>query len=197
MTTKQIILKTLYRFIMFMSNLFPSKHAELINKSKVSPNSSVFNIPFLANNGSAITLGSYKGKKILIVNTASNCGYTGQYAELEKLYQQYKDKLVIIGFPANDFQHQEPGTDTEIAQFCKLNYGVSFPIMKKSRVKKGVEQNSLYQWLTDAAQNGWSSEEPSWNFCKYLIDEEGKLTHYFQQTVSPLEKKVISAIDGK
>ncbi len=137
-----------------------------------------------------------KGKKILLVNTASNCGYTNQYNDLQKLHQRYSDKLVVLGFPANDFKEQEKGNDEEIAQFCQVNFGVSFPLAKKSRVVKSVEQNPVFNWLTDKSKNGWTNKQPSWNFAKYLVNENGILTHYFDPSISPLDKQVISAIES-
>ena len=143
-----------------------------------------------------LDLHQYKGKKILLVNTASDCGFTAQYDELEKLYQQYKDRLVIIAFPANDFKEQEKKDDPSIATFCKLNYGISFPLMQKSHVIKGAEQNAVFQWLSDAKLNGWCDQQPVWNFSKYLINEEGELTHFFAMTVSPLGKEVVGALSN-
>ncbi|WP_315818648.1 glutathione peroxidase [Paraflavitalea speifideaquila] len=128
------------------------------------------------------------------MNTASDCGYTNQYEDLQKLYETYKDKLVIIGFPANDFHEQEKGNDEEIAQFCKVNFGVSFPLAKKSVVIKSPEQNPVFGWLTHKALNGWNEQEPSWNFSKYLVNERGVLTHYFDPSVSPTSNVVITAI---
>ena len=104
------------------------------------------------------------------------------------------EKLIIIGFPANDFKEQEKGNDEEIAQFCKINYGVTFPLAKKSVVLKEADQNRIFQWLTHKEENGWLNETPSWNFCKYLINEEGVLTHYFESGIEPLSVQVISAI---
>jgi glutathione peroxidase len=131
----------------------------------------------------------------LIVNTASDCGYTNQYADLEKLYQRYKDRLVVIGYPANDFKEEEKADDKTIASFCKLNFGVSFPLMKKSSVVKGPGQNSVFDWLTDPAKNGWNSRPPSWNFCKYLVDENGKLVNFFASSVEPFSAALINAIN--
>ena len=131
---------------------------------------------------------------MLLVNTASDCGYTPQYTDLQKLYEEQKDKLVIIGFPANDFKEQEKGTDEEIAQFCKLNYGVTFPLMKKSVVIKSGEQNPIYKWLTDVKQNGWNEEQHSWNFSKYLISEDGVLLNYFGPSISPTSSSVTDAV---
>ena len=128
------------------------------------------------------------------MNTASDCGYTDQYEALESLYEKNMEKLIIIGFPANDFKEQEKGNDEEIAQFCKINYGVTFPLAKKSVVLKEADQNRIFQWLTHKEENGWLNETPSWNFCKYLINEEGVLTHYFESGIEPLSVQVISAI---
>jgi glutathione peroxidase len=133
----------------------------------------------------------------MLVNTASDCGYTNQYTDLQELADEYKDKLVIIGFPANDFKEQEKGTDEEIAQFCKVNYGVSFPLMKKSGVIKSAQQNPVYQWLTDSAKNGWNNKPPAWNFTKYLINENGVLVNYFGSSVSPMSNEVLTAIKNK
>ena len=136
----------------------------------------------------------FRGKKVLLVNTASDCGYTGQYDELEKLYKQFQNKLVILGFPANDFKEQEKGTDEEIAQFCKINYGVTFPLIKKSSVIRGTEQNEVFQWLSDKSKNGWNDQQPTWNFAKYLVNENGVLTNYFAPSLSPLDETIVNAI---
>ena len=146
------------------------------------------------NDGNSFDFATLKGKKVMLVNTASDCGYTDQYADLEKLSQQFKDKLVLIGFPANDFKEQEKGTDEEIAKFCKANFGISFPLMKKSSVIKGTDQNPVFQWLTDPARNGWSSQQPDWNFSKWLVNENGILTDYFAPSISPLSEAVKDAI---
>jgi glutathione peroxidase len=147
------------------------------------------------NNGSDLPLASFEGKKVLLVNTASNCGYTNQYEDLQKLYDSHKDKLVVIGFPANDFKEQEKGSDEEIAQFCQVNFGVTFPLAKKSVVVKGEAQNSIFRWLTSKEKNGWNEQQPTWNFSKYLVNENGILTHYFEPSVSPLDPEVIEAIE--
>jgi glutathione peroxidase len=134
--------------------------------------------------GKNLNLASFKGKKILIVNTASKCGYTPQYEGLEKVYEQYKDKLVIIGFPCNQFGGQEAGTNEEIADFCKKNYGVSFPLADKIDVK-GSNAAPIYQWLTQKSKNGILDASISWNFNKFLIDENGKMMAYFPSNVKP------------
>ena len=110
------------------------------------------------------------------------------------MYQQYKDKLVILGFPANDFKDQEKKDNAAIAEFCKVNYGVTFQLMQKTHVVKGVSQHPVFQWLSQATQNGWCEQAPTWNFSKYLVNEEGILTHYFAPGISPLDKVVIQAI---
>ena len=147
-------------------------------------------------NENVFDFASLKGKKVMIVNTASKCGYTPQYKDLEAIYKQYKDQgFVIIGFPANNFGSQEPGTNQEIETFCKLNYGVSFPLFKKSKVITGADQNEIFQWLTQKNKNGWNEQAPSWNFCKYLIDEQGRLTNFFASSVEPSSPEVLAAIN--
>ena len=138
---------------------------------------------------------SLKGKKIMVVNTASKCGLTPQYEELEALYTKYKSKnFVIVGFPANDFMSQEPGTDQEIAQFCQLNYGVSFPMMSKISVK-GKEMHPVYQFLTQKAKNGKEDSKVEWNFQKYLIDENGHLSKVISPRVLPNDPSIIAWIE--
>jgi glutathione peroxidase len=144
--------------------------------------------------GEHIDLKSFKGKKILIVNTASKCGYTGQYEDLEKLHKQYKEKLVIIGAPCNQFGNQEPGSAEEIGVFCQRNYGVSFLMTEKLDVK-GSNQHPLYAWLTQINLNGVSDFEVKWNFNKFLINENGVLTHYFGSGTKPFDADLIGAIN--
>ena len=194
MTWRQSILKTAYPLVMLKSKLFPNKKEIQVNNTNLKPVTSFYSLQGVSNNGIPIDFNVFKGKKVLIVNTASDCGFTGQYDELEKLQQQYKDKLVILGFPANDFKEQEKKNDAGIAEFCKVNYGVTFQLMRKTHVVKGVDQNPVFQWLTHAEQNGWCNQQPVWNFSKYVINEEGVLTHFFAQTVSPLRKEVVMAI---
>jgi glutathione peroxidase len=192
MTYRQKVLKAAYPALMWWTKL-TGKNTKELSGAKPPP------VPFyslkgILNNGDTLDFASLKGKKVMLVNTASDCGYTNQYSDLQKLSEQYKDKLIVIGFPANDFKEQEKGTDSEIAQFCKANFGVSFPLMKKSSVIKGTEQNEVFQWLTDSTKNGWNTKQPSWNFSKYIINEEGVLTNYFGPSVSPLGNDVIRAI---
>jgi glutathione peroxidase len=143
--------------------------------------------------GSDIDLSKYKGKKVLIVNTASQCGYTPQYKELQELYEKYGDKLVILGFPANNFGSQEPGSNEEIEKFCKENYSVTFPMFQKISVL-GDDMHPLYKWLTNKELNGWNDQQPKWNFNKYLIDEEGNLLKYYSSAVKPMDKEIIDML---
>jgi glutathione peroxidase len=146
--------------------------------------------------GKSFDFASLKGKKVLIVNTASKCGFTPQYELLETLYKEYKDKnFVIIGFPANDFGSQEPGTNAEIATFCKQNYGVSFPMMSKTSVK-GDDMNAVYQFLTQKSKNGLKDSEVKWNFQKYLIDEKGELVEVYPSNVKPNDDKIVNWVKG-
>jgi len=143
--------------------------------------------------GKTIDFSSFKGKKILVVNTASKCGYTPQYDALQKVYNQYKDKLVIVGFPANNFGGQEPGSDSEIQDFCKANYGVSFPMASKVSVKGG-DMAPIYKWLTSKAENGVLDAEVGWNFGKFLLDENGKLLQYFPSKVKPDSDEILKFV---
>lgn len=144
--------------------------------------------------GEEVDFSQFKGKKVLIVNTASECGFTPQYEGLEQLYKAYGQKgLVVLGFPANNFGGQEPGSNQQIAAFCKENYGVTFPMFEKSSVK-GDDKNQVYQWLTTESANGWNEQEPTWNFCKYLIDEEGKLVAFYPSKVEPMSEEITSKL---
>jgi glutathione peroxidase len=140
-------------------------------------------------NGEKMDLGELKGKKILFVNVASKCGFTYQYEGLQKLYEENEDKLTIIGVPSNQFGGQEPGSSSEIASFCKLNYGVTFPITEKIDVK-GKNQHLLYKFLTKKELNGLKSSSVKWNFQKYLVDEEGNLIDFFYSITKPTSKKI-------
>ncbi|MCA6441168.1 MAG: glutathione peroxidase [Sediminibacterium sp.] len=143
--------------------------------------------------GKTIDFASFKGKKILVVNTASKCGYTPQYEALQKVYNQYKDKLVIVGFPANNFGGQEPGADGEIQEFCKKNYGVTFPLASKVSVK-GDDMAPIYKWLTSKAENGVLDADIKWNFGKFLLDENGKLLAYFPSKTTPDSEDILKYV---
>lgn len=140
--------------------------------------------------GKEIDFSIYRGKKVLIVNTASECGYTPQYTELEQLHETHGDKITILGFPANNFGGQEPGTNEEIGAFCQKNFGVTFQLFEKIDVK----ENELYKWLSDEKQNGWNTEVPTWNFCKYLINEKGELIKYYSSAVSPMSDEILKML---
>ena len=156
---------------------------------------SIYDYPLLTIDGEEYNMDNLKGKKVLIVNVASKCGYTYQYEGLQKLSEKYIDKLVVLGFPANDFLWQEPAKNNEIKEFCSLNYGVSFPMFEKSSVKKGEKQNPLYTWLSNKKLNGWNDSAPSWNFCKYLIDENGKLVDMFSSKVKPFDDAIVKHLN--
>jgi len=146
--------------------------------------------------GSDFDLSSLKGKKVLVVNTASKCGLTPQYEKLQGLYEKYGgDDFIIIGFPANNFANQEPGSNSEIATFCQKNYGVGFPMMSKISVK-GDDIHPVYQWLTSKSKNGVKDSEVQWNFQKYLIDENGNLVEVIQPKVKPDDEKIVAWIKG-
>jgi glutathione peroxidase len=146
--------------------------------------------------GNAFKLSELKGKKVLVVNTASKCGNTPQYAQLEQLYKTYgNENFVIIGFPANNFGNQEPGSNEEIAEFCEKNYGVTFPMMSKISVK-GDDIHPLYQWLTQKSKNGKLDSEVTWNFQKYLIDENGQLIDMVEPRTKPDTEKITSWVSN-
>ncbi|MCO5287749.1 MAG: glutathione peroxidase [Chitinophagaceae bacterium] len=143
--------------------------------------------------GGVIDFSQFRGKKILIVNTASKCGYTPQYAQLEALYEKYKDVLVIVGFPANNFGAQEPGSNKEISEFCTKNYGVTFPMASKVSVK-GDDMAPIYRWLTRKSENGVMDADIKWNFTKFLINEKGELEAVFESKVAPLSDEIVSLL---
>jgi glutathione peroxidase len=195
MTGRQKLLKAIYPALMWWTKSSEKNTTKLSNQKQ--PLVSFYSLKGTLNNNREINFNSLKGKKVLLVNTASDCGYTSQYNDLQKLYEQYQDKLVVIGFPSNDFKEQEKGSDEEIAQFCKQNFGITFPLMKKSRVIKSGQQNTIFKWLTDSRENGWNNEPPSWNFTKYLVNEQGVLTNYFGPSIAPTSESVIDAINAR
>jgi glutathione peroxidase len=193
MSTRQKILKAVYPVWMWLTGI-SGKGTDVVKNNNSKPAVSFYTLQMTAVDGSLFSFESLKGKNVLLVNTASDCGYTDQYAELQKLYDEHKEQLLIVAFPANDFKQQEKKDDEAIALFCKKNYGVSFPLMQKSVVIKSAEQNEVYKWLTDPAKNGWNGKAPSWNFSKYLVNKNGVLTNYFGPSVSPLSDEIQKAI---
>lgn len=184
-------------------SLLISACSAMNNTPKDSTNNSSSNVKSLHDfkvtdiDGNAFDLSSLKGKKVMVVNTASKCGLTPQYEQLQKVYETFKDtNFVIIGFPANNFMGQEPGSDKEIESFCQKNYGVTFPMMSKISVK-GNDQHELYKFLTQKSQNGLEDNEVQWNFQKYLLDENGKLVRVVSPRILPDDASIISWIEGK
>ncbi len=161
--------------------------------SQVAPTQSIYDYAIKDIEGAPLSLSDFKGKKILFVNVASKCGFTPQYAELQKLHDQYKDKLVIIGLPCNQFGGQEPGTGDEIKAFCQKNYGVEFLITEKIDVK-GENQHPIYKWLTSKSVNGKMDSTVKWNFTKYLVSEKGELIEQFGSSVNPMSDRIISQL---
>lgn len=190
MTLRQKILRMLYPLILRLTRFVSHRAAPVSNSKNAAPSKSLYDLSIELNNGTALSFNELKGKKILFVNTASSCGYTPQYAELQQLYEKNKDRLEVVAFPANDFKEQEKENDAVIASFCKINYGVSFPLAKKNQVVKGNAQQAVFQWLTNKGLNGWNDCAPGWNFYKYLIDEEGKLVAVYPSAVSPLDIQI-------
>ncbi|MBT2619305.1 MULTISPECIES: glutathione peroxidase [Chryseobacterium] len=164
------------------SEISKAKTNELMGKT-------IYDFKVESLDGKEINFADFKGKKILIVNTASECGFTPQYADLEKVYEEYKDKLVIVGFPANNFGGQEPGTNTEIGAFCQKNYGVTFPLAAKVSVK-GDDTAPIFKYLTEKDLNGVKNTTILWNFTKFLIDENGKLVDSFVSTTKPTDEAI-------
>ena len=168
------VLRSIYPALIKAGKLFGLKARVEFNIDHVAPEVSFYSLKMIANNGIEFDFERLKGKKVLIVNTASKCGNTPQYETLEKLYEAHKDKLVVIGFPANNFHEQEPGTNSEIQEFCKKNYGVSFPMSGKVSVK-GDDIDPLFKYLVDEADKMGVKDPIKWNFTKFLVDENGKL----------------------
>lgn len=173
--------------------LFLTSNLITNNSKKMKSNTSIYDISIKSLSGENIDLAKFKGKKILFVNTASKCGFTKQYADLQKLHETYKDKLVVIGVPCNQFGGQEPGNATQIQSFCKINYGVTFLMTEKVDVK-GDNQHPLYAWLTKKELNGVKNSSVKWNFQKYLIDENGNFLDYFYSITKPMSSKILKQL---
>lgn len=165
-------------------------------KNKNMPKETIYQFKVKDLYGDEFDFSTLKGKKVIIVNTASKCGLTPQYEDLEALYKEYKDKgLIIVGFPANNFMEQEPGSNKEIAEFCKINYGVTFPMMEKISVK-GSDMAPIYHFLTEKSKNGLEDNEVEWNFQKYLINEKGELEKVINPRTSPKDKEIIDWLNS-
>lgn len=182
--------------------LIASKYGDIVyalfrrlGRKKFSSNSSLeplvplYHIPLVTIKGEVITLEKYRGKRILIVNVASECGYTPQYAQLQELHDNSGNDIAVLGFPCNQFGSQEPGNEEQIIAFCSRAYGVTFPMFSKVLVS-GPEQHPLFRWLSDPSMNGWNNVAPDWNFCKYVIDEKGKLLHYLSPSIKPFDERI-------
>ncbi|TAF46196.1 MAG: glutathione peroxidase [Sphingobacteriales bacterium] len=181
---------------MFLTSCFGggktiSKPAHMI--TEINSKSIFYTFKLNAIDGKVIDFAKFAGKKVLIVNTASECGYTPQYKELQKLHETFGNKVIVLAFPCDDFGGQEPGNASTIQSFCEKNYGVTFQIFQKINAK-GNTISPLYQWLTNKNQNGWNEQAPTWNFCKYLINEKGELVKFFPSSINPMGKEIMDAI---
>lgn len=195
-------MKNVFRLLAFALTIVGCKQQENLNKNlatnkTVMERASIHQFKVKDLEGNEYDLSSLKGKKVMVVNTASKCGLTPQYKDLQAIYDKYNSgNFIIIGFPANDFMSQEPGTNDEIATFCERNYGVTFPMMEKISVK-GKEMHPVYQFLTQKAKNGVADSEVEWNFQKYLLNEEGQLDMIISPRTLPTDEKIIAWIEAK
>lgn len=189
----KLFVKLSLLFGVFAIGIFSISATQHKMETKAGVKTSIYDFKMKTLDGEEISMSKFKGKKILIVNVASECGYTPQYKSLQTIHEQYGNKLVVIGFPANNFGGQEPGSSKEIKSFCSKNYGVTFQMMEKISVK-GSDMHPLYKWLSSADQNGTCNEAPSWNFCKYLIDEKGNVVKFFSSKVDPMSKEITSLL---
>lgn len=195
-------MKQIFRLLMFALTVVGCKQQENLNKNLAEKDStmeraSIYQFSVQDIEGKTFDFSALAGKKIMVVNTASKCGLTPQYKQLEEVYEHYKNEnFIIVGFPANDFMSQEPGTNDEIATFCERNYGVTFPMMSKISVK-GEEMHPVYQFLTQKAKNGVADSDVEWNFQKYLLNEKGQLDMIISPRTLPNDEKIINWIEGK
>jgi glutathione peroxidase len=192
-TAKQKFLAKIYPFLMRFTKALGIKTKQLFNNQNAIAITPWPWQSIVLNNGQAINEQSIKNKFVLIVNTASNCGYTAQYAALQQLQDQYS-QLSIIAFPANNFKNQEQANNAQIETFCTVNYGIKFAVAQKSNVV-GQNIHPLFSWLSQANNNGWCSQAPSWNFCKYLINPQGQLVAYYDSGISPLHPNLIKFLN--
>ncbi len=182
--------------ILLLTSCFSSTNSRPVNTTEMSSvsNETFYQFKVKSITGEEIDFSKYKGKKVLIVNVASKCGFTGQYADLQNLSEHYTANLVVLGFPCDNFGNQEPGNENEISTFCKKNYGVTFQMFSKVDVK-GSNQHPLYKWLSTKNMNGWNEEVPSWNFCKYLVNEKGELIKFYSSSVKPLSEEIVNELN--
>jgi len=195
-------MKQIIRYSLFLLLIMISIQCNGQNTNKEQNNNNMHTLKTLHDfvvkdiNGKEFDLATLKGKKVLVVNVASKCGLTPQYEDLQALYDKYKNKdFVVIGFPANNFMGQEPGTNSEIMEFCSVNYGVTFPMMDKISVK-GKDQSPLYKWLTNKSENGKIDQKVTWNFQKFMVDEEGHLVDVVMPKESPMSDKIINWLNN-
>lgn len=190
-----IILSTLISF----SGIYILRERIFKVNEKAPDNNMIFNennfYKLSANDidGNKIDFSQFKGKKLLIVNVASKCGYTSQYKDLQELHKKYNDKITILAFPSNNFGFQEPGSNDQIEEFCETNYGIEFQLFEKSDVR-GKNINSVYRWLSSINDNGWNDKSPRWNFFKYLVDETGSLKAVYSSNVNPMDNEIIDFV---
>ncbi|MFN3588283.1 MAG: glutathione peroxidase [Spirosomataceae bacterium] len=177
-----------------IKNLFSDKKEIASRTASTTGKGSFHSFSATSIDGKKIDFSTYKGKKVVVLNVASKCGYTPQYADWQAFHEKYGDKVVVLGFPTNDFMNQEPGSEDQIATFCQKNYGVSFQMFSKVDVIKGNNQHPLYKWLSNSDLNGWNDKAPTWNFCKYVINEEGEVTHFFASGVLPKDPTFQKAV---
>ena len=188
------MMKNLIKAVLIVMLFIGFQSQSQVKNNKTMKKETIYQFKVTDLSGKAFDFNSLKGKKVMIVNTASECGYTPQYKDLEAIYKKYKDQnFVIIGFPANNFGGQEPGSNKEIAAFCQKNYGVTFPMMEKSSVS-GKDMNDVYQFLTQKSRNGYENSEVKWNFQKYLINEKGELVKIYYSKTKPTDSEIVDWI---
>lgn len=183
---KIVVFITLVILVMGLASFLSEKFSSPKDIQEVS--GTIYDFKVKGLDGNEIDFSQYKGQNLLIVNTASKCGFTPQYADLQKLHENYSDKVTVLGFPANNFLWQEPGSNDDIAAFCEKNYGVTFQMFEKISVK-GRSKHPLYNWL-----EAKSGKTPSWNFCKYLIDKNGNVVAFYPSKVNPMDDEILSKI---
>ena len=190
----QYVIVTLIGFtVMLLLSGFSYKKIATNTLDKSPSKANFYDLKAMSIDNEEISFEQFKGKKVLIVNVATKCGYTYQYEGMQKLNDLYGDKVAVLGFPANDFLFQESGSNESIAEFYETVFGVTFQMFRKITTK-GKKQSSVYTWLSDSSLNGWNDQKPTWNFCKYLIDENGELVAFFDSRVKPLSKEITSLL---